>query len=133
LFRSRTENGEAIDVQDVFGRFTLDAAGEFLFGTNQLNTLDMALPLPSKKAKLGPKGTVAEGDYGGFVTALEEIQSKIGDRGRRTVFWPLFEFFADACNADNATIDAWVGRNVSSSFRLSLSTSSFQSPSTTGS
>lgn len=30
LLKKRAEDGESVDLQDVFARFTLDAAGEFL-------------------------------------------------------------------------------------------------------
>jgi hypothetical protein len=41
-------------------RFSMDAAGEFLFGASDLNTLDLPLPIAAQ-AKMGPKGTLAEG------------------------------------------------------------------------
>jgi hypothetical protein len=40
----------------------MDAAGEFLFGASDLNTLDLPLPIPGQ-AKMGPKGTMAEGYF----------------------------------------------------------------------
>lgn len=30
IFQQRADAGESLDIQDVFGRFTLDAAGEFV-------------------------------------------------------------------------------------------------------
>jgi hypothetical protein len=107
LFRARALSGESIDVQDVFGRFTLDAAGEFLFGTKKLNTLDDPLPEPGKAA-LGPKGSLAAGDYGDFVNALEQIQSLVSRRTRRMWLWPLYEWFGDLTTPYNKTIDHWV-------------------------
>lgn len=38
----------------------MDAAGEFLFGASDLNTLDLPLPVAGQ-AKMGTKGTLAEG------------------------------------------------------------------------
>ncbi|KAF9520560.1 hypothetical protein BS47DRAFT_1387177 [Hydnum rufescens UP504] len=87
LFRGRALAGESVDVQDVFGRFTLDAAGEFLFGTTELNTLDFPLPRPGK-ALLGQKGSLPEGE--------------------RSWIWPLYELFGDATNPPNKMIDDWV-------------------------
>jgi hypothetical protein len=107
LFRGRALAGESVDVQDVFGRFTLDAAGEFLFGTTELNTLDFPLPKPGK-ALLGQKGSLPEGEYGGFVNAFEELQAVITTRVRRSWIWPLFELFGDATNPPNKMIDDWV-------------------------
>ncbi|KAF9506189.1 hypothetical protein BS47DRAFT_1305586 [Hydnum rufescens UP504] len=107
LFRARALSGESIDVQDVFGRFTLDAAGGFLFGTKKLNTLDDPLPEPGKAA-LGPKGSLTAGDYGDFVNAFEQIQSLVARRTRRIWLWPLYEFFGDSTTPYNKTIDEWV-------------------------
>ena len=119
LFRNCALAGESIDVQDVFGRFTLDAAGEFLFGTTEMNTLDLPLPKPGKAA-LGPKGSMAEGDYGGFVYAFEEIQAAITARSRRSWIWPLYELFGDRTKSHNEAIDDWVRNFVSQLVLLHL-------------
>lgn len=50
-----SSRSKAVDVQDLFARFTIDAAAEFLFGT-QLNSLHAPLPEPGR-SKLGPKGS----------------------------------------------------------------------------
>ena len=81
-------------MQDLFSRFTLDAAGEFLFGTRSLNSLELPFALPGR-AKLGPKGTELEGAYGSFVSAFDEIQNVISLRYERNWFWPLIEFWRD--------------------------------------
>jgi hypothetical protein len=107
LFRDRALAGESVDVQDVFGRFTLDAAGEFLFGTTELNTLDFPLPKPGK-ALLGQKGSLHEGEYGGFANAVKELQEVMNTRAMRPWIWPLYELFGDATNPPNEMIDDWV-------------------------
>lgn len=84
----------------------MDAAGEFLFGTSELNTLDLPLPKPGV-ARLGPKGSAPEGEYGGFVSAFEEVQIRVLRRSQ-TFLWPLWEFWTDSSKAPNAVIDAWV-------------------------
>ncbi|KAG9001078.1 hypothetical protein FRB93_012458 [Tulasnella sp. JGI-2019a] len=56
-------SGEPIDVQDMFARFTIDTAGEFLFGTSDLNTLDLPFPKASE-AVIGPKGIATDTVYG---------------------------------------------------------------------
>ena len=111
IFRNCALVGESIDVQDVFGRFTLDAAGEFLFGTTEMNTLDLPLPKP-RKAALGTKGSMAEGDYGSFVNAFEELQAVITTRSRRLWIWPLYELFVDQTKSHNKAIDDWVRNSV---------------------
>ena len=114
LIRQRSVKNESLDVQDLFGRFTLDAAGEFLFGTTGLQTLSLPLPPPAKRATLGPKGTqpdesAALGTYGGFVRAFEGIQVALAPRFRRGPFWPVFEWFKDVTQDHNEVIDAWIG------------------------
>lgn len=91
------------------GRLTLDAAGEFLFGTTELNTLDNPLPRTGV-AGLGPKGSMPpEGSYSGFLRAFEEIQSTVQNRSRSPGFiWPIFEFWNDTMAEHNRAIDAWV-------------------------
>ena len=55
-----------LDVQEIFARFTLDSASEFLFGIN-LDTLHRELPIPGK-AKLWVKASRATEDkFGRFV------------------------------------------------------------------
>lgn len=88
--------GEAIDVQDLFARFTLDTGGEFLFGKSDLNTLDLPLP-KAGTARLGPKGVATDGMYGGFAQAFEEGQTNTRDRlGKPQFFWMAKEFFTDS-------------------------------------
>ena len=72
-----------MDVQDLFTRFTLDAATEFLFG-KCLHTLRSPRPVPGE-AICGPKGSQAPGDEGGFAdfaTAFEHMQVILADRFR---------------------------------------------------
>jgi len=82
--------------------------GEFLFGTSDLNTLDVPLSLPGK-AKMSPKGSAPEdGRYGDFVEAFEALQIVARERGPWGKLWPLREFFGDASGDANRTIDKWV-------------------------
>ncbi|KAF8340618.1 uncharacterized protein EI90DRAFT_2906526 [Cantharellus anzutake] len=113
LIQHRSLQNESLDVQDLFGRLTLDAAGEFLFGTTDLQTLSLPLPPSAKRSKLGPKGTqpddtVAVGTYSGFVRAFEQIQVSIIHRFRVGPLWPLFEWFKDSTQEHNEAIDAWI-------------------------
>jgi hypothetical protein len=105
--QARAQTGLSIDVQDIFGRFTLDAAGGFLFGTDSLNTLDSPLPIPGKAA-LGMKGSRAEGDYGGFAGSFEQLQVVMAVRDRWNKCWAAREFFKDHSEERNAVIDAFV-------------------------
>lgn len=107
ILRQRASIGESIDVQDLFARFTLDAAGEFLFGTSELNTLDMDLPRPGK-SRMGTRGSQPEGHYGGFVAAFEQLQTVAMIRFSRSLTWPLFEMFTDITAGPNKVLTEWM-------------------------
>ncbi|GAW02064.1 cytochrome P450 monooxygenase CYP63 [Lentinula edodes] len=86
---------------DLYSRFALDAASEFLFGQN-LDTLSATLPVAGK-TKMGPKGSATEDPWGSFASAFEMAQQVITARSRVGYFWPLFELFRDK-NAPNAEV-----------------------------
>jgi hypothetical protein len=69
LIARLSNSGAAFNAQDLFSRFTLDTASEFLFG-NCLNTLDGDLPA-ARQAKVGPKGSALEDEFGTFAWAFE--------------------------------------------------------------
>lgn len=97
-----------VDVQALFGRFTLDTAGEFLFGTSDLNTLDLPLPAAGK-AELGPKGTATEGAFGSFAVAFEDAQMHVIKRASATdVFWTAREFFKDKSGGNRKILDEYL-------------------------
>jgi hypothetical protein len=81
------------EVQDLYARFTLDTASEFLFGQN-LNTLSSSLPVPGQGV-IGAKGSVTTDSWGSFAQAFEEIQQIVTNRRRLGYIWPLFELFDD--------------------------------------
>ena len=66
---SFAEKREAFDAQDLFARFTLDSASEFLLG-RCLDTLHGKLPIAGR-AKMGPKGSSIEDEFGTFAWAFE--------------------------------------------------------------
>ncbi|KAF8308480.1 cytochrome P450 monooxygenase CYP63 [Clavulina sp. PMI_390] len=111
ILRKRVQDGESIDVQDLFGRFTLDAAGEFLFGVPDFNTLDLPLPRPGKST-LGPKGSsmpeTERNAYTDFVNAFEGFQVAIVPRGLRGALWPLWEWSKNVAKQPNEVITNWV-------------------------
>ncbi|KAF8308481.1 cytochrome P450 monooxygenase CYP63 [Clavulina sp. PMI_390] len=111
ILRKRAEDNESIDLQDLFGRFTLDAAGEFLFGVSDFDTLDAPLPRPGQ-AILGPKGSsvpeAQQNAYTDFVNAFEWFQVAITPRASRGVLWPLWEWSKSVAEEPNGVITAWV-------------------------
>lgn len=83
-------SGLPCDAQDLYARFTLDSASEFLFGNN-LATLSGKLP-EAGKTQMGPKGSATDDAFGSFAQAFEEAQCVITQRARMGYFWPAVEF-----------------------------------------
>ncbi|KAF8598665.1 cytochrome P450 monooxygenase CYP63 [Ceratobasidium sp. AG-I] len=103
-----SDRDAAVDVQDLFARLTMDAAGEFLFSTTDINSLDGVLPVAGK-AKIGPRGTACESGYGDFVNAFEESQALIPKRGRLGPhIWPALELGGDKAKPHRELIDKWL-------------------------
>uniref|UniRef100_A0A0W0ETJ6 Putative cytochrome P450 monooxygenase CYP63 n=1 Tax=Moniliophthora roreri TaxID=221103 RepID=A0A0W0ETJ6_MONRR len=106
IISSLDATNRPFDAQDLFSRFTLDAASEFLFGKN-LDTLSASLPTPGKTS-MSPKGSATEDSWGSFAHAFEKAQEVVTARARLGYFWPLFELLGDK-NAKNAkVIHDWV-------------------------
>ena len=82
-----------IEAQDLFSRFSVDSASEFLFG-ERLDTLHGSLPDP-EKAAVGSKGSATDDSFGAFVNAFEASQQITTQRARRGYFWPIKELFHD--------------------------------------
>lgn len=106
ILSSLEASGTACDAQDLYGRFSLDAASEFLMGKN-LDTMSASLPIPGKTV-MGPKGSATEDHWGSFARAFEMAQLNITHRGRLGAVWPLFELFKDKNEEHCKVIQAWV-------------------------
>ncbi|KAJ7016216.1 cytochrome P450 monooxygenase CYP63 [Mycena alexandri] len=106
LVSSLSAAGQPCEAQDLFSRLTLDAASEFLFGTD-LQTLGGSLPVAGK-TEMGPKGSATDDSWGAFAKAFEMAQQIITDRGRIGYLWPLFELFKDKNEGNAAVIQAWL-------------------------
>ena len=114
LLEQISENGTPCDTQDLFARFTLDSASEFLFGQN-LDTLSLALPEPGK-AKMGPKGSATNDEFGSFAQAFELAQCVVTQRARLGYFWPFAELrknkIKEACDITKKSLDPLVRRAI---------------------
>ncbi|KAH9840624.1 cytochrome P450 [Rhodofomes roseus] len=101
------ERGEPVEVQDMYARFTLDAASEFLFGKN-VDTLSGRLPQPGKTEMSG-KGSATGDEFGSFAQAFEDAQVLVMTRVRRGYFWPIYELFTgDPHKKHMAVIEKWL-------------------------
>ncbi|KAG5652107.1 hypothetical protein H0H81_006281 [Sphagnurus paluster] len=100
------EAGQPSEAQDLFARFTIDAASEFLFGKN-LDTLSSALPVPGI-TPMGPKGSATLDEWGSFTGAFEMAQQIVTTRARLGYLWPLFEVFGDKTEPHISVIQKWL-------------------------
>ncbi|THH16082.1 hypothetical protein EW146_g4497 [Bondarzewia mesenterica] len=108
----------AFDAQDLFGRFTLDTSSEFLFG-NCLNTLDGALPVAGR-AKMGPKGSSIDDEFGTFAWAFEDLQVQTSRRSIVGKLWPLLELFNDKTVESNKVVHGYLKGVVGRAFKAKM-------------
>ncbi|KAH9836723.1 cytochrome P450 monooxygenase CYP63 [Rhodofomes roseus] len=106
ILSSSASAHEPIDIQDLFARFTLDAASSFLLGTSP-DALGSPRPVPYK-ASIGSKGAATEGQLGTFLYSFEEIQVTISLRWRLNTFFPLYEIKGDHTLPHVDVITKWV-------------------------
>ncbi|KIJ32051.1 hypothetical protein M422DRAFT_783590 [Sphaerobolus stellatus SS14] len=91
--KRRLAEGEAVDFQDLVGRFTLDSATEFLFGSC-VNSLDADLPYAwnSPRNAKAPRTTHSSDK---FAEAFSKAQFQIALRSRTADVYQLLEFWKD--------------------------------------
>ena len=105
ILSSLESSNTPCEAQDLYNRFSLDAASEFLFGKT-LDTLSASLPVPG--TPMGPKGSATEDTWGSFISAFESAQQNITNRGRLGPIWPLFELFKDKNEEHSNVIRQWL-------------------------
>ncbi|KAF8331983.1 uncharacterized protein EI90DRAFT_2919015 [Cantharellus anzutake] len=108
LIHERAQQGLSIDVQDLFRRFTMDAAGEFLFGSKDFNTLDRPLPVPSSVGLKANATELDQGPYGELVLAFDKLQEIIAIRSISGRWWAIREFWKDETVGYNKVVDRFV-------------------------
>ncbi|KAG6853804.1 hypothetical protein C0991_001254 [Blastosporella zonata] len=106
LLSSSSSSGKPSEAQDLYARFTIDAASEFLFGAN-LDTLSGDLPIAGV-TPMGPKGSATRDAWGSFTGAFEMAQQIVTGRTRIGWLWPLFEMFGDKSEPYVQTIRSWL-------------------------
>jgi len=102
--RDRLQEGIAVDVQDLFCRFTIDSASEFLFGSD-VRSLSADLPYPST-AKAAASRRVHSSDS--FANAFQKAQVASAARSRFGQFWPLVEFWENKVEKEVQTVFDYV-------------------------
>ncbi|KAF5309813.1 hypothetical protein D9758_018843 [Tetrapyrgos nigripes] len=113
--KKRMKEGLAIDFQDLMGRFTLDTATEFLFGSS-FHTLNVSLPYPryfsrSIHSPSNMSSSTQAGDD--FASAFYEAQEIISNRGRMgDDIWPLFEILGNRTDKHMKVVSGYVEKVV---------------------
>ena len=93
-----------MDVQDLFCRFTIDSASEFLFGSD-VRSLSADLPYPST-IKSTANRRVHPSDS--FADAFQKAQVASAARSRFGSFWRLIEFWEDGVEKEIQTVFDYV-------------------------
>ncbi|EIN04100.1 cytochrome P450 [Punctularia strigosozonata HHB-11173 SS5] len=97
LLKSRAREGYAVDLQDLFSRFTLDSATEFLFGYD-VRSLSESLPYPHSASPTPYASSSSRTSFSSasdFSTAFSAAQSIMFERNPLGTWWPLREFWED--------------------------------------
>ncbi|THU77359.1 cytochrome P450 [Dendrothele bispora CBS 962.96] len=117
--KDRLREGYPVDFQDLMGRFTLDSATEFLFGSC-FHSLNGVLPYPHNADPVllqqSSTSTVSEADA--FASAFLKAQQVIAERedfGRMA--WPFFEVFEDRTEEPMRVLNGIIGRYVEETLR----------------
>jgi len=102
--RDRLHEGVAVDLQDLFCRFTMDSASEFLLGTD-VRSLSGDLPYPSTvKAATNRRAHPSDS----FGNAFQKAQVATAARSRLGQFWPLAEFWENKVEKEMQTVFDYV-------------------------
>lgn len=106
----------AFDVQDLFARFTLDAATEFLFGHEHcVGALGARMRLPGEP--VASETGQMEHDSDVFVTAFADAQNELSMRVRRGNIWPLWELWKDHSKASMDVVHSYLTPIVTDALR----------------
>uniref|UniRef100_A0A0W0FZY7 SET domain-containing protein n=1 Tax=Moniliophthora roreri TaxID=221103 RepID=A0A0W0FZY7_MONRR len=107
--KQRLRSGYPVDFQDLMGRFALDAATEFLFGSC-VNSLSASPPYPYNAPP--ELSAVPETDETrraqAFATAFLEAQEVVGIRLWVDALWPLVEFWEDKTEKPMKIVNSFI-------------------------
>ncbi|THH32681.1 hypothetical protein EUX98_g1506 [Antrodiella citrinella] len=95
-----------IEMQDLFARYTLDAAAEALFG-EKIDSVNGTLPVPGQTS-MSAKGSLTTDEFGAFAQAFEMAQQVIVTRTHEGYFWPAFQLLKDDIQPHVDVIDKWI-------------------------
>lgn len=108
--KRRMREGHPVDFGDLFARFTMDSATEFLFGSN-VHSLSAGLPYPyyvkdppSDEAAVSPRVAAANA----FACAFQESQFVVAQRETMGSTWPLREIWGDKSAKHMRVVNAYI-------------------------
>ncbi|KAJ7480763.1 cytochrome P450 monooxygenase pc-1 [Mycena latifolia] len=108
VMKERTRAGFSIDFQDLIGRFTMDSATEFLFGTC-VSSLKANIPYAHNVGFPPPQSCSTEAQKANtFIEAFNEAMQVIAEREYAGPVWPLFEVFRDKSAAPMKIVSAFL-------------------------
>ncbi|KAJ7175781.1 cytochrome P450 [Mycena filopes] len=108
LLKERMKAGYAVDFQDLIGRFTMDSATEFLFGSC-VNSLHASLPFPHNATFTTPESDSARARAAmEFSAAFNESMLRIANRARIGWAWPLVEMWFDKTAEPMKIVSAYI-------------------------
>ncbi|KAJ7200155.1 cytochrome P450 monooxygenase pc-1 [Mycena pura] len=105
VMKSRLRAGYSIDFQDLIGRFTMDSATEFLFGTC-VNSLLANMPYAHNVAFPPLQSTSADANK--FIEAFNESMLLVAEREQYGHIWPIWEIMGDKTKAPMKVVNAFL-------------------------
>ncbi|KAJ7097193.1 cytochrome P450 monooxygenase pc-1 [Mycena belliarum] len=108
LMKERIRGGFSVDFQDLIGRFTMDSATEFLFGTC-VESLKANVPYAHNVAFPPPQSRDAAAQTANtFIGAFNQSMQVIAEREHLGHIWPLYEIFTDKTAAPMKIVNAFL-------------------------
>ncbi|KAJ7103825.1 cytochrome P450 [Mycena epipterygia] len=108
LMKERIRGGYSIDFQDIIGRFTMDSATEFLFGSC-VDSLKANIPYAHNVRFPPPQSTSAGAQTANkFIEAFNESMQAIAEREHYGHVWPLYEIFHDTTKEPMKIVSAFL-------------------------
>ncbi|KAJ7602447.1 cytochrome P450 [Mycena polygramma] len=111
--KQRTRAGFSVDFQDLIGRFTMDSATEFLFGTC-VDSLKANIPYAHNVAFPPPQSASAHAHTANkFVEAFNAAMQVIAQREYIGPIWPFWEMFRDKTDEPMKVVSAFLDPIIS--------------------
>ncbi|KAF8307679.1 cytochrome P450 [Clavulina sp. PMI_390] len=115
IMKERFRKGIPVDVQDLYARFTIDSATEFLFG-KCVNSLHDPITLPGGIEDTSPRksGSAVAPDAGRFVQAYTLAMEQFSSRFSAGKHWPLLNILEDRATKPMSTVYAYIDPIIAS-------------------